>query len=329
MMEYKISVIIPVYNAEKYIDKCIQSVLDQTIKGIEIILINDGSTDESEKKCEVWFNLYKNITLINKKNEGQGEARNIGLDIAKGKYIFFLDADDYLPNNSLETLYSKILEKDYDVVCGKSLSIFKNGKKIENNNFLNLNECEGSGTAIIKLTKYKNIPPTIWLYMYKSEFLKKNKIKFAKGVFLEDCEFNLKVYYYAKKMLFINNVTYCQFMSENSTMRSSNFKKSKDAIQIAKNIEQFIIENVNDKKVDKYFRNYVAYLYSYSIHYSMQIGYDFMKLFRDKKEFNHIIKSLLINKKYFPLALALTTRCSKIYEKLYKKYYFSKLIKIE
>lgn len=321
MIEYKISVIIPVYNAENFIDKCIQSVLNQTIKGIQIILINDGSTDESKKKCEFWKNLHKNITLINKDNEGQGEARNIGLNLAKGKYIFFLDADDYLPNNSLEILYNNISKKKCDVVCGTSLSVFKNGNKEKKSTYLNQNEFQGVGMDIIKQTKYKDIPPMVWLYMYSKDFLIRYDLKFSKGLFHEDCEFTLKVYYYAKSILFVNDVTYCQFMSDNSTMRSKNFKKSKDAIQVAKNIEEFILENVDDRQVRKYFRCYVAYLYSYSIHYSMQIGYDFMKLFKNKYEFQHLIKVLLINKKYFPLVLALTTKSSKIYEKLYKKYY--------
>lgn len=319
MTKCKVSVIIPVYNAEQYIDKCIESVINQTLQEIEIILINDGSTDKSKEKCEKWINERKNIQLINKKNGGQGEARNIGLEYAKGNCIFFLDADDYLPKNSLEILYSNITKNNADVVCGTSVSVFKNKEQKKNEMLSNKEQLIISGKQFIQKTKYKGVEPMVWLYMYKQEFLKKHSLKFPIGLYHEDCEFTLKVYYYAEKISFINDVTYYQFISDNSTMRSKNIKKSKDAIQIAKNIEQFIEEEITNKKIKNAFKKYVAYLYSYSLHYAMQIDFDIEKLI-DNKEKTHIMEGLKYDIKYMPLMFALKISKLNLYKKVLKIY---------
>ena len=320
MQGYKLSVIIPVYNVEKYIDKCIESVLNQTIKDIQIILINDGSTDNSLEKCKKWADSYNNIQLINKKNGGQAEARNLGLNFASGEYIFFLDSDDYLPIDALETLYKTIIEKDYDLVCGVSISIFKNGEEIKSENPLNKERFEGSGKDLILKTKYRGIPPMVWLYMFKAKFLKENSIKFPEGLYHEDCEFMLKVMYKASKVRFIDKVTYYQFISENSTMRSVNAKKSKDAKKKKKNIEKFTNEEVKEKKIKKAFNKYIAYLYAYSMHYAMQIGYNIELLFKNKEEKKHILKGLNKCLKYIPLRIAIQTGNAEAYKKIYNKY---------
>lgn len=317
---YKVSVIIPIYNTEKYLDKCIESVKKQTLTDIQIILINDGSTDGSAEKCNTWVEKYKDIIFINKINEGQAKARNIGLKESKGEYIFFLDSDDFLPENALEIMYNKIKDKNYSTICGTSVSIFKDGRKESNSNLLNKCGFCGSGKEAIIQSKYKDIQPMVWLYLYKKEFLEKYNIKFSEGLYHEDCEFTLKVFYYAEKVLFIEDVIYYQFISDNSTMRSKNFKKSKDAIQIAKNIEEFIINEVKEKNIKRILKKYVSYLYSYSLNYAIQIDEDINKLYSTKKEKRHIEKGLAHNKKYYILEMALMTSNIKLYKKIYDIY---------
>ncbi|MDU1910875.1 glycosyltransferase family 2 protein [Fusobacterium sp.] len=114
-MEIKISVIIPVYNTEKYLEKCLNSVLKQTLKEIEIIIINDGSQDQSEKILER-YNVDQRIIVINKSNEGVSKARNIGLKMSKGKYIYYLDSDDYIEENMLLEMYNKTEKENLDIV---------------------------------------------------------------------------------------------------------------------------------------------------------------------------------------------------------------------
>lgn len=319
IQSYKISVIIPVYNAEQYIDKCIESVINQTLSDVQIILVNDGSIDNSKEKCEIWSKKFNNIQLINKENGGQGEARNVGLNYANGKCIFFLDADDYLPNNALEILYSNMTKNNVDVVCGTSISVFKDKTKKKNTMRYNIRPMIVNGQEFIQKNNYKDVEPMVWLYMYNHEFLKKNNLKFSIGVYHEDCEFTLKVFYYAENISFIDDVTYYQFISDNSTMRSKNIKKSKDAIQIAKNIESFIERNVENKKIKKAFKKYVAYLYSYSLHYAMQIDYNIDLLINNADRLK-IIKALKYNIKYMPLMIALKTSSIKLYKKIYLKY---------
>jgi len=111
-----ISVIIPAYNVNQYIDKCISSVVNQTEKNLEIIIINDGSNDGTDLKCQQWADMDKRIILINQSNQGQGSARNVGVMNACGDYILFLDADDYLDTNAVEKLSENLKITNADII---------------------------------------------------------------------------------------------------------------------------------------------------------------------------------------------------------------------
>ena len=121
----KVSVIIPVYNVEKYLEECLDSVVNQTLKEIEIICINDGSIDNSVKILEKYRDKYSNIKVINQKNLGVGRARNVGVKLAKGEYIFFLDSDDYIEVDALEKCYIEAKQHRLDVVLIDSKSYVK------------------------------------------------------------------------------------------------------------------------------------------------------------------------------------------------------------
>ena len=112
----KISVIIPVYNVEKYLSKCLDSVVNQTLKDIEIIVVNDGSPDNSQKIIDDYTKKYKNIKSFVKKNGGLSDARNFGIKKASGKYIAFLDSDDYVTEDMYEKMYKKAISHNFDIV---------------------------------------------------------------------------------------------------------------------------------------------------------------------------------------------------------------------
>ena len=112
----KISIVIPVYNVELYLDECINSVVNQTYKNIEIILVDDGSTDQCPVKCDEWSKKDNRIKVIHKKNAGLGEARNSGMDIATGDYICFVDSDDYIEIDTIEKIYNILKNFDYDII---------------------------------------------------------------------------------------------------------------------------------------------------------------------------------------------------------------------
>ena len=114
-----LSIIIPVYNAEKYLDKCLDNIINQSFNNYEIILVNDGSTDNSEKIVDDYVNKYSNIIKINKKNGGPGAARDEGLKIARGNYISFVDSDDYVDSNMLSYMMNYIKKYNCDIaICG-------------------------------------------------------------------------------------------------------------------------------------------------------------------------------------------------------------------
>ena len=120
-----ISIVVPIYNVEKYLEKCINSIIIQTYKNIEIILVNDGSTDSSGKICDIYLKIDKRIKVVHKKNGGLSDARNVGIENAKGKYIAFIDSDDFLDSDFIEILYNLIIEYNADVSCCKCNVIYK------------------------------------------------------------------------------------------------------------------------------------------------------------------------------------------------------------
>ena len=126
-MKPKISIIVPIYNVEEYLEKCLDSLVNQTLKDIEIILINDGSPDNSEEIVNKYLKKYKEkIIYHKKKNEGQGIARNYGINLAKGEFISFVDSDDYVDKTIFEKLYNKAIEENSDIVSSVGFIEVKN-----------------------------------------------------------------------------------------------------------------------------------------------------------------------------------------------------------
>ncbi|MFR4955677.1 MAG: glycosyltransferase family 2 protein, partial [Enterococcus gallinarum] len=115
-----IDVIVPVYNAEQYLDRCLKSLIDQSYKNFNVFLINDGSTDSSELICKKYVNSYENINMVSTANRGVSEARNVGLSLASSKYIVFVDSDDYLDSHYLLNLFNSIKSRTQLAICGYS-----------------------------------------------------------------------------------------------------------------------------------------------------------------------------------------------------------------
>ena len=119
MMDKLVSIVVPVYNVDKYLDKCVNSIINQKYKNLEIILVDDGSTDESGKKCDLWAEKDNRIRVIHKENGGLSDARNVGIDNSKGYYISFIDSDDFIENDMIEVLLKEIKENNCDIsICG-------------------------------------------------------------------------------------------------------------------------------------------------------------------------------------------------------------------
>ena len=163
----KISVLIPVYNGEKFIENCVYSVINQKFKDIEIIIINDGSSDNTGYICRELEKKYHNITYLIQKNLGVSAARNKGIQNAKGEYLLFLDSDDYLAENSLEKIYIKMKENDLDALTFDAGIYNLDGKKVKKIIPCNFKENEYiSGYDYIKTYGY-NVPVVAWIWILR------------------------------------------------------------------------------------------------------------------------------------------------------------------
>lgn len=164
----KISVIVPVYNVSQYLRKCIDSILEQDYKNFEIILINDGSTDDSGKICDEYAGKYKNINVYHQKNGGISSARNLGVSKVTGKYIAFVDSDDFIMKDFLSSMYSNLKNNNVDISCCGSYCYF-NENKITNPNYINVNRKYSKDEAQKHLNIIGYFNCGVWNKLYKRE----------------------------------------------------------------------------------------------------------------------------------------------------------------
>lgn len=239
----KISIIIPVYNVEKYLARCIDSILLQSFKDFEVICINDGSKDNSLKILKKYKNIDNRIKVINKKNEGSGEARNRGLELARGKYISFVDSDDWLNENFLEVMYKKIINSEYDIVMCNPIIVYNKNKEILRTGKFKELDFKKNPFEIIEILNM----PIIWNKLYKKEILLKHNIKFPKFLYHQDVEFLYKVLVNTKKIYKIEKGLYYYYKRIDSVTGNINRKNIMDNFKILNNIEKYIkIENKNN-----------------------------------------------------------------------------------
>lgn len=207
-MNSKISVIVPAYNAQKTIKKCIESILTQTYKNLEIILINDGSNDKTEEMCEKLVQTDNRIKYYYKENTGVSKTRNFGLDKASGDYISFIDADDFLEKNMYEIMIKKINNADI-LIC--NCFLISDNKKIDNDIDIKNSSYENLEEMLKdinnkEINRYVNPP---WNKLIKREIIINNNILFNPKISLgEDLIFNLTCMKYANKINIINERLY-------------------------------------------------------------------------------------------------------------------------
>ena len=204
----KISVIIPVYNVEKYLRECLDSVINQTLKDIEIICVNDGSTDSSMAILQEYSSKDARIVIINQENMGVGKARNIAIDRATGQFVCFVDSDDYYPTDDiLETLYNKAIENNVKI-CGGELAKFTNENPELKQNFgKNYTGMLFENDALIKYRDYQ-FDCGFYRFIYNRKFLIENKIYFPEYRRFEDPPFFVNAMILAKEFYGIHKITY-------------------------------------------------------------------------------------------------------------------------
>lgn len=227
-MSIAISVIVPVYNVEKYLKRCLDSIINQSLKDIEIICVNDGSTDGSAEILDQYKNLDNRVIIANQENKGLSAARNTGMKIAQGEYISFVDSDDWIDNDFLEKLYSAAKKYDADAACASIERSYASGRKFKK---LDLQEEKIlSGAA----EKYRalEIPRKcyVWNKIYKKSELDRQQLFFQEGMAFEDIYFTIRFLYFSNKIVTVPGTKYYYWVNRQSITREMRDKHQIDLV---------------------------------------------------------------------------------------------------
>lgn len=241
-----ISIIVPIYNVELYLEKCIDSIIAQDYTPLEIILVDDGATDRSGEICDKYAKRYENITVLHKKNGGLSSARNAGMEIMQGEYVCFIDSDDSIAPNMISTLYNDIYANNADISCISFLSIFPD-RKVKNTEL----------TRILVLSKKAALDcflfngyltPCACGKLYKRELWE--NIKFPEGRLFEDQLTIYKVLDLAEKVVFNPEPKYFYLKREGSIGHSKFNKKTYDLYQAINEEYDFIVGKYPELKAN-------------------------------------------------------------------------------
>lgn len=212
----KISIIVPVYNAEKYLHRCIDSILNQTFTDFEVLLINDGSTDSSGSICDEYAKKDSRVRVFHKENGGVSSARQLGIEHCKGEYSIHIDSDDWIEPEMLELLIDEVKSQDVDIVC---FDYFKDSKSIS---IQVRNKPTGTtGYSLYKDLMLHNLPGSCCNKMIKHSLYTQNNIKFPQGInFGEDWYVNVLTSYYSKKISYVNKALYHYVQNDDSIIHN-------------------------------------------------------------------------------------------------------------
>ena len=250
---YNVSVIVPVYNVEEYLDECVQSLLNQTLRNVEIILVDDGSTDSSGSICDHYADTFDNVITIHQKNSGQSTARNNGILRASGKYVMFVDSDDYIVLDACKTFYEIAEKNNLDVIWGDMLNI---PSKSQN---LNYNKPMTLSAYLIKSIDNRSYDIVPVLKMVNRSFLIENNLFFVNGCFYEDQEYTLKMLLIENsRMMKIYFPFYYYRMREGSTTHEHGLKKGTDFIKVIRKMMIDAKAVRENEKLFNYAQNVIA-----------------------------------------------------------------------
>lgn len=244
MNKYKVSIIVPVYGVEKYIDKCLDSLVKQSLKEIEIIVVNDGTKDNSQKIIDKYVKKYpEKIKSYIKENGGQGSARNYGLKKTTGEYIGYVDSDDFVEKDMYKKLYNKAKENNYDIVVCGNYNVSEDYQNKNIDAFINNYNTDLENIFFGKMA--------VWNKIYKRDILIKNKLEFKEKVWYEDLAFTLKAIMNSNTFAFIDEPLYDYLIREGSTMNNSNVQRNLEILDAFNDILSYIQHNKKEEYFNK------------------------------------------------------------------------------
>jgi len=243
-MQPLISVIVPVYNVEKYLNKCVESIVNQTYKNLEIILVDDGSTDTCPQMCDEWAKKDNRIKVIHKQNGGLSSARNAGMAVMLGKYVLFIDSDDYIGSSMAEEMYNNIIKDDFDVCLCNSYSVDSDY------NIISRSEHKAAriyGEEIIKDYLDGNVFDSFSACdkLYKTAVLKEHNLNFDESIkWGEDYPFNYYFFRVIQKMIVLDEAYYYYLAAREGSIT---FKVSSGLVNRWRNFKAILNEEAGNK----------------------------------------------------------------------------------
>lgn len=236
-MKPLISVIVPIYNVEQYLCRCVECLTAQTYKNLEIILVDDGSPDNCPQFCDAYAKKDSRIKVIHKKNGGLSDARNAGMKVATGEYISFIDSDDYVSNDFIETLYNAILSENSDIVECSVVKFYEDEHFDEYKDDLKITSFN-TEESLSKLIAENPFKQHVWNKLYKSDLV--SGVPYAVGKLNEDEFWTYQIFGQAKKVTRVNKTMYYYFQRQSSIMGNTYNLRRLDALEGKANRQKYI-----------------------------------------------------------------------------------------
>lgn len=297
----KISIIVPIYNSGKFLEQCLQSIQNQTLKDFEVICVNDGSTDNSLDIINEFVHNDTRFKLINKENTGYGNSMNIAIQSSKGDYVSIIESDDYVEPTMYEQLYSVVERFDVDVAKADFYENWDNGLVKKRENLKNIPI--GKVFEPIKYSKMFGIHPSIWTSLYKKSFLSENNILFLEtpGASYQDISFSFKVLISAKRVACIDDAVMHYRISNMDSSIHNPAKKwcvCDEIAEIVRYVEaMYVNKRLNEMQFVKAKEHidwvkYANYVWNYQ---RIPFAYKYAFLIRMNQEFQYILDKSLEN----------------------------------
>lgn len=312
-----ISVIVPIYKVEDYLHRCVESIMNQTYRKLEIILVDDGSPDNCPALCDKYAKKDSRVKVIHKKNGGLSDARNAGMEVATGEYISFIDSDDYIAADFFEILYNTMQSENSDIAECSVVKFYEDNHfdKYSDDNKITSYSNQDALSGLISENPFKQ---HVWNKLYKADLVL--DIPYAVGKLNEDEFWTYQIFGRAEKITRINKTMYYYFQRESSIMGNTYNLRRLDALEGKVNRQKYIEENYSDLKIQSKVDLYGSCMFAYQCVLKYMSGNDKKKakqiIYECKKKYNLSLKEinsiLDSSKKYYLLAKLNFYLCCKL-----------------
>ena len=317
--KFKISIVIPVYKVERYIERCLSSCINQSnVKlGVdyEIIIVNDGSPDNSAEIARRIINDKAGCRIINQENKGLGGARNTGIENASGEYIWFVDSDDWIADNSISKLLTAIsFSERPDIVMFRAANILDDKVQIRQKEFESTEKVK-SGMDLFCQGYLQTCAP---FQIIKRSLFFDNNLRFIERIFHEDNEFMPRLAYYANRVACINDVLYFVFQNPNSITRSVNPKKAFDLLVVCSHLDSFLSKNEFNKVSSSKISTFISLSLNNALNVVSEQTAEVRKKFNSELQSNkYLLKNFRLSGKPIYILEFLLFKFSKNYSGIY------------